>query len=171
MGAESYPGIIKAVTLWQPWATFMVLCREPGLAEKAFETRSWPTQYRGPLAIHASKKLDVAAYDVFRLVPWVKYVMHKHGYRALEDLPRGAVLGTVVLVGCHKTEDIAGHISRGERDLGDFTRGRFAWQCVNPVRFEQPIACLGHQGLWDWDPHEAEGRAISIKGASARMCD
>lgn len=160
MGPETatYPGLIKAISLWQPWASFMVLLREPGLAEKAFETRSWPTHYRGPLAIHASKKLDMAAYDVFRLVPWVKYVMHKHGYRTLEDLPRGCILGTVKLIGCHKTDDIAGHLSKAERDLGDYSRGRYAWQCINPVRLALPIPCRGHQGLWDWDPHELDER-------------
>lgn len=151
-----FPGMIKALSLWQPWALFMVLLREPGLAEKAFETRSWPTHYLGPLAIHASKKLAADVFEVYRMVPWVRFVMHKHGFDSLQDLPLGCVLGTVELIGCHKTEDIGGHISRGERDLGDYARGRFAWQCINPVRFEQPTPCQGHQGLWDWDPHERE---------------
>lgn len=156
MGPDTatYPGIIKAVTLWEPWAMFMVLLREPGLAEKAFETRSWPTHYRGPLAIHASKKLDPAAVEVYRLVPWVRFVMHKHGFTSLADLPLGCVVGTVEVIGCHRTEEIINHLSRGERDLGDYARGRFAWQCVKPVRFDKPIAAAGHQGLWDWDPHE-----------------
>lgn len=154
MGAESYPGLIKAVTLWQPWATFMVLTREAGLAEKAFETRSWPTHYRGPLAIHASKKLVAEAIEVYHLVPWVSFIMYKHGFKSLQDLPFGCVLGTVELIDCHKTNDIACHLSKAERELGDYTRGRYAWQCINPVRFEKPIPCAGHQGLWDWDPHE-----------------
>lgn len=41
--------IIKAITLWQPWALLMAL------KEKEYETRSWMTTYRGPLAIHAAK--------------------------------------------------------------------------------------------------------------------
>ena len=41
---------MKAITIWQPYAQAIAL----GL--KKFETRSWPTKYRGKLAIHASLK-------------------------------------------------------------------------------------------------------------------
>jgi hypothetical protein len=41
---------MKAITLWQPWASFV------GLGVKTIETRSWSTRYRGPLAIHAGSR-------------------------------------------------------------------------------------------------------------------
>ena len=41
---------IKALTLWQPWASLIAW------GEKQYETRSWSTEYRGLLAIHASKR-------------------------------------------------------------------------------------------------------------------
>lgn len=41
---------MKALTLWQPWASLIAL----GI--KRIETRSWSTNYRGPLAIHAAKR-------------------------------------------------------------------------------------------------------------------
>jgi activating signal cointegrator 1 len=40
---------MKAITLTQPWATLVAI------GAKRIETRSWPTNYRGPLAIHAAK--------------------------------------------------------------------------------------------------------------------
>jgi hypothetical protein len=40
---------MKALTLTQPWATLVAI------GAKTIETRSWPTSYRGPLAIHAAK--------------------------------------------------------------------------------------------------------------------
>lgn len=40
---------MKALTLWQPWASLVAL------GVKTIETRSWSTSYRGPLAIHAAK--------------------------------------------------------------------------------------------------------------------
>lgn len=56
---------MKAITIWQPYAQAIVL----GL--KKFETRSWPTKYRGKLAIHASlkplskeRKLLVEKYNI-----------------------------------------------------------------------------------------------------------
>lgn len=41
---------MKAITLYQPWATLVAL------GKKKIETRSWKTDYRGPLAIHVAKK-------------------------------------------------------------------------------------------------------------------
>ena len=39
---------MKAITLWQPWASLIAV------GAKRIETRSWSTNYRGPLAVHAS---------------------------------------------------------------------------------------------------------------------
>lgn len=41
---------VKALTLWEPWATFAA----SGL--KTFETRGWDTNHRGPLLICAAKR-------------------------------------------------------------------------------------------------------------------
>lgn len=40
----------KMLTLWQPWASLIVV------GAKTIETRSWSTDYRGPLVIHAAKR-------------------------------------------------------------------------------------------------------------------
>ncbi|MFL5577327.1 MAG: ASCH domain-containing protein [Gemmatimonadaceae bacterium] len=40
---------MKALTLTQPWATLVAI------GAKTIETRSWPTHYRGEVAIHAAK--------------------------------------------------------------------------------------------------------------------
>ena len=46
---------MKALTLWEPWATLV--------AEdvKTIETRSWGTNYRGPLAIHSAQQRPLAS--------------------------------------------------------------------------------------------------------------
>lgn len=41
---------MKALTIWQPWASLIAR------GVKQYETRSWPTKYRGPIAIHAAVK-------------------------------------------------------------------------------------------------------------------
>lgn len=43
-----------ALTLRQPWASLVAI------GVKQVETRSWTTAYRGPLAIHSSKRLSNA---------------------------------------------------------------------------------------------------------------
>ena len=40
---------IKALSLWQPWASAIAV------GYKHYETRSWKTDYRGWLGIHAAK--------------------------------------------------------------------------------------------------------------------
>ncbi len=40
---------MKAITIWQPWAS-LIAC-----GAKKYETRSWATNYRGPIAIHAAR--------------------------------------------------------------------------------------------------------------------
>lgn len=42
---------MKALTLWQPWASLVAL------GHKRIETRCWETKYRGTLAIHAAAAL------------------------------------------------------------------------------------------------------------------
>ena len=41
---------MKALTIWQPWASLLVS------GQKKYETRSWATTYRGPIAIHAAMR-------------------------------------------------------------------------------------------------------------------
>jgi hypothetical protein len=43
---------IKALTIRQPWAELILRGRKP------FELRTWRTNYRGLLVIHAAKKVD-----------------------------------------------------------------------------------------------------------------
>jgi len=43
---------MKALTLTQPWAT-LIAC-----GAKRIETRSWATDFRGRIAIHAAKGLS-----------------------------------------------------------------------------------------------------------------
>ena len=71
---------VKALTLRQPWASLVVA----GI--KDVETRTWRTNYRGRLGIHAGSGID-------------REGMNEHG-RLLTDYPHGAILGTVELVDC-----------------------------------------------------------------------
>lgn len=42
----------KAISIMQPWAWLIVN------GHKDIENRDWPTKFRGPVAIHAGKKMD-----------------------------------------------------------------------------------------------------------------
>ncbi|MGG4452378.1 ASCH domain-containing protein [Brevibacillus porteri] len=149
---------MKAITIHQPWATLIAL------GEKKFETRSWATKHRGPIAIHAAKKVDkeICLEEPFRSV------LARHGYTA-DNLPTGAVVAIAQLAGSYmiyNTVDNGVHIVRcpnneyeftkvefiwrPESVFGYFAEGRFAWEMVD-VKQIDPVPAKGQQGLWNWE--------------------
>jgi len=51
--ASASDGLIKAITIRQPWAQLVLAA---SVKYKDIENRVWPTKYRGPLLIHAAKQ-------------------------------------------------------------------------------------------------------------------
>lgn len=140
---------MKAITIKQPWATLIAL------GEKKFETRSWATKYRGELAIHASKKIDIDACQQ----PAIAATLNKHGIVLTNDLPVGKIIATCNLVDCYQVETdellwadfTNGKTVNGfEYLFGDYTEGRYAWELSNIKMLEKPIAAKGQLSLWEW---------------------
>ena len=131
----------KALTLTQPWATLVVL------GEKLWETRSWRTKYRGPLAIHAAKSFPRSAK---RMAETNAYYVTTLGKYPIRWMPLGAIIGTVELVEIERVEGVidAGRISVKEYAFGDYSPGRWAWQLANPVILDEPRPWRGALGLW-----------------------
>jgi hypothetical protein len=65
------------------------------------------------------------------------------------SLPLGRAIGLVTLVDVQRTEDVVQTISKADEDLGDYSKGRFAWKFTSPVLFPVPIPCRGSLRLWD----------------------
>lgn len=136
---------IRALSLWEPWATLM------RLGEKTVETRSWPTAYRGPLLICASKRRDLRELRDDLRHPAFRRVLVREGETlsaCLERLHFGKAVAIVDLVECIPTEDALrlGHVDR-EASFGDYSSGRWAWRTTN-LRAIEPFPIRGHQGLW-----------------------
>ncbi|WP_155321666.1 ASCH domain-containing protein [Desulfosarcina ovata] len=79
----------KALSIRQPWAWLIVN------GFKDVENRTWKTKYRGPVLVHASKKIDKHAYE------WVEW---KFGgsikIPAPEQLDCGGIVGLTTIVDC-----------------------------------------------------------------------
>jgi len=133
----------------QPWASLFVL------QEAQYETRTWRTNYRGPLAIHTSKKIDknVASHVA------IQALLAKHGYTT-EKLPTGMIIAVCKLIQCLKVtknnetsavlED--GRIVSGnDFFLGDFRVGGYVWEVEDMKELEEPIPVKGKLGLWEHD--------------------
>ena len=119
---------MKAITVWQPWASLLVSGR------KRYETRSWATTYRGPIAIHAAKRpvrrtIDALAADRgdgWTTLDYFESLLMRPG--ELDQLPTGAIVGTAILTRCNLiTEAFVAKLTPMELALGDFTLARYAW--------------------------------------------
>jgi len=129
---------MKAISLWQPWASAMAF------GWKKIETRTWSTSYRGPLLIHAAKRItrwpsiDVQAlFDGIASQP--------------SDLPRGEILCQVSLVDCKRIYQHNRPYGR-ERVLGDYTPGRYMWITQDTTVFIEPIPYRGRQRIFEVEP-------------------
>ena len=128
---------MKALSVWQPWASLLAS------GAKKYETRSWATHYRGPIAIHAAAlNIRQILKKCFPLEDWEYHPDHRARVEFLdalgkvfgvpsedvmahlEKLPTGAVIATAELVNVlrivyHPGPDIneAKHILVGAESL------------------------------------------------------
>ena len=119
---------MRGLTLWQPRASYIA----NGM--KRYETRDWFHGYRGPVAIHAGKRIiqDEALPDL--------------GY----PLPYGAIIACAVIADCVPVEELW-DLDDAERRLGDYAPGRYAWRLTDIVKLDEPIPYKGMLGLWTVD--------------------
>ena len=136
---------MKTITIWQPWASLLVS------GQKEYETRSWATAYRGPIAIHAAKRpvrRTIDALDAGNA--WDTLERFESLFPAPGE-STGAIVGTAILTGCNLIDEaFVAKLTIQERALGDFSLGRYAWEFQKMVPVDPPVPVKGMQGLWEW---------------------
>ena len=156
---------MKALTLRQPWASLI------DLQAKRIETRSWWTDYRGELVVHASREYPWTDLQEAREKELRKALAPKY---TPESVPRGVALCVVRIFACVKTTEVdklkaVGFPPVHVRELlfGNFQPGRWAWvlEYVRHLNHEPEIK--GALGLWEFpdrllvDPGENDGKRVS----------
>ena len=146
---------MKALTLHQPWASLIAL------GFKTYETRSWGTDYRGPLAIHAAKAIHNYAREYYE--DEIQKYFRVYLPSDLREWPKGEVVCVVSLTDCIPTSDKMEKTPLPTKDpadpcntidqrrFGDFHEGRFAWKLEN-INMQHKLVghrVLGCQKLWD----------------------
>lgn len=114
-----------ALTVCQPWAWAIMD------GPKRWENRSWSTNYRGPLLIHAGKSKT-----------WLREGLAFLGAQGLtvpSDLPMGALLGLVTLADVRNVRTVTND---------PFAFGPECWNVDRPSKLERPIPYRGSQGLF-----------------------
>ena len=124
---------MKAITIKQPWATLIMS------GVKRFEFRSWKTNFRGDVLIHAGKGLDKEA--VVRLKKYLP-----------DELPMGKILGKVTITDCiPMSDEFAKMLSKENNDIytSHSFSNNYGFQIENVEVFDTPIDAKGQLGFWN----------------------
>lgn len=130
---------MKVLSLTEPCAT---LIKEK---KKLIETRSWKTDYRGELYIHAS------ATSIPK--DWKE---DKEFMSLLDDTPLnfGYIICKCTLVDCiYMTKEYVTNMKKNNHQeyiCGKYEVGRYAWILENITPLEQPIKAKGQLNIWNY---------------------
>ena len=129
---------MKVISIKEPFAT---LIRN---GDKKIETRSWKTNYRGELFIHASGK-NIAK----------EFLINDYVVSLIDGLNMnyGKIICRGNLVDCvYMDEKFLNSIKEDEKEfkLGLYELGRYAWifENVEPI---YPIPAKGQLNIWNYD--------------------
>jgi len=146
---------MKSITIHEPFASAIAF------GYKKYETRSRKTNYRGPLAIHASKTFNSDRFTETSLVPWNEHFVlplsRRYSGLGEADFSKGVIIAIVELVDCIEMDsDLIDAQSDLERSLGDWELGNYAYRLENIQTLKTPYKINGKQGLWNIElPDEA----------------
>ena len=125
---------MKALTIKQPWAELIVS------GYKKYEFRSWKTNYRGKILIHAGMSLEKDMVNRFK------------DYNLEYKL--GAIIGEATLEDCILVDKEFNEKLRKENPI---VYGRsnhvetYAWKLSNIKKYDKPIEIKGKLGLWNYE--------------------
>lgn len=124
---------MKALTIHQPWAWLIAA------GHKRVENRSQPTNYRGPLAIHAG--LSQASIHLLDC----EALRRAADLPALDELVFGAVIGTVELYDCVPFDEAPCEPNAAY----DFYCGPWCWLLRDARPLSRPVPWRGSQGFFN----------------------
>ena len=125
---------MKVLTIKQPWASLIVD------GYKKYEFRSWKTNYRGKILIHAGMSLENDMALKFKDCN-------------LEYL-KGAIIGEAEIVDCILVDE---KFNEELRKINPLVYGRsnhvetYAWKLENIKKYNEPIYIKGKLGLWNYE--------------------
>jgi hypothetical protein len=131
--------ILRAITISQPYADLIAR------GEKWVENRTWFCSYTGLLLIHAGKGTQY-------LTP-----------EQLAEYPSGAIVAVGRMTGCANIPELRQLRQQGKLDARGceildhhYTEGPYGFLLADVVKFPEPIAASGKQGIWVLDRRLAE---------------
>lgn len=127
---------MKALTVKQPWADLIVI------GQKDIENRTWKTNFRGRIYIHAGQRIA----EVYPAILPLSKEFDPVGMELAKILSRrevtSAIIGEVDIIDC-----VQNHPSEWAE------KGVWNWVLANPVKYDEPILNVkGAQSFWEYTP-------------------
>lgn len=125
---------MKVLTIREPWASLIIE------GYKNYEFRSWKTNYRGKILIHAGLNIEKN-----NLVKFKDYDI---------NIQKGKIIGEAMLTDCIKvTEDFQKELLKKDKIVyGQSDHASdYAWKLENVIKYEEPISVKGKLGLWNYE--------------------
>ena len=125
---------MKALTIKEPWATLIID------EYKKYEFRSWKTNYRGKILIHAGKSLEKNQAKKFKEYN-LKYSC-------------GEIIGEAELIDCIKVTEEFDEYLKGINPIVYGNSGHvenYAWKLENIKKYNKKIPAKGQLGLWNYE--------------------
>ena len=125
---------MKVLTIKQPWASLIVN------GYKKYEFRSWKTNYRGKILIHAGMSIE---NDMALKVK--KYNL---------EYVKGAIIGEAEIVDCILVDE---QFNNQLIQIDKVVYGKnnhittYAWKLENIKKYDNPIYIKGKLGLWNYE--------------------
>jgi hypothetical protein len=153
---------MKAITIWQPWASLIMAGAKP------YEFRSWPATraLRGQrIAIHAGAR-PVKRVEMVDLLTrglsseaWTTALKLDIALPLLDrwltspgQLPLSSILGTATLGEPRRAFDIVSEFGARLNDSDRSEHCNWAWPLTDIEVFKPFVPARGAQGFWDWKP-------------------
>lgn len=157
---------MKAISLWQPWATLLAL------RLKKNETRGWkppPSLWNQWIAIHATLSAPRHEWDLAWANPAIVAALAYHGITRGNatsrpgSLPQRAIVALARMGGAYPTEQA--HPDPQEAALGNYGPGRYVWTFSVVCNLnDQPVADVrGYQGIWSIKPPDLPRIAAAVE--------
>lgn len=124
---------MKAITIKEPWASLIIN------GYKKYEFRSWKTNYRGKLLIHAGLNTD-------------KDILHNFDKYDLE-YHNGYIIGEATISDCILVnKNFNNKLYEENNDVyGKNYVGLYAWKIENVIKYDNPVPYKGKLGLWNYE--------------------
>lgn len=125
---------MKVLTIREPWASLIVN------GYKEYEFRSWKTNYRGKILIHAGMGIDKEYLDRFK-----EYDL---------EYGKGEIIGEAELVDCIKVSDEFQKEIFNKNSLVYGSNNydqKYAWKLINIKKYDKRIPTKGKLSLWEYE--------------------